>query len=72
MKYCLNCKQNVEPNKSTGAWIIGTIVMMITLGVLIPIIGGIIVLIAMVILYQFADKKCPICHGNNFRKESKK
>ena len=54
MKYCKNCKQNVNPTKkfSIGWFIINCF----------WIIGG-----GVYLLYFILKKKtCPICHGNNF------
>lgn len=70
MKYCLNCKQNVEPNKNTGMWIAGALIVFVILLLLSPIAGLLwlfIAVVGMAILYQFADEKCPICHSKNFR-----
>lgn len=54
MKYCKNCKQNVEPTKkfSFGWFIVNCLWL----------VGGVVY-----IIYFISKKKtCPICKGDNF------
>jgi hypothetical protein len=55
MKYCLNCKQNIEAKRNIG---IGTLILVLcTLG-------------WWLLLIPFYTKRCPLCKGTNFGNES--
>ena len=79
MKYCLNCKQNVEPDKNGGAYAIIGIVLIIMLTVVLSVFstaaaafGWMLGLLIVGIGYELDKGKCPICKANNFSPTKKK
>lgn len=64
MKYCNNCKQNVEPTKQYD-------LLALIAGVVLSIVAGGLgmVVLAIVIFKQLLkESKCPICKSTNWRK----
>lgn len=55
MKYCLNCKQMVEPKRNIG---IGTFILVLMTAFF------------WVLLIPFYSKRCPLCKGTNFGKNN--
>jgi hypothetical protein len=71
MKYCLNCKKNVEPQWQWFGWLVTALIPSVIffffgLGIIFSI--GIFILV-MVIGYNF-NHVCPICKASNFRNEN--
>jgi ABC-type amino acid transport system permease subunit len=70
VKYCLNCKQNVEPKSNFENWIIIGILSTIGLTAVLSFIGFFIGLLITVIsaVVSHSEIRCPICHAKNFKK----
>lgn len=56
LKYCLNCKQNVNAEKH-WSWFWFILFIPMTVGILSTVY---------ILHYLLKRKKCPKCHGNQF------
>lgn len=73
MKYCKNCKQNVEPEKHNGKLAIVSFIIFLSTWLFSgSLIWGIIISItALFVLTISLEADCPICKATNFSSAKK-